>query len=446
MRIRGLLAAVVILAALGGAVYWSKKAKEADADKPDPNAPPKILTIAEDQFQQIEIRKSGAETILLRKNDAGKWEMGSPKTWAVDQDAAGSMASTLSSLTSGRLVEEKAADLSVFGLSSPGLEVEVRTKDGKTHKLLVGDESPAGGGYFVKLLGDPRVFTIASFNKTSLDKSPTDLRDKRLLTFDSEKLSRVELAVKGQAIEFGKNNQNEWQIIRPKPLRADGGRVEDLIRKLKDARMDTLTAEADAKKAESAFAKGARVAVAKVTDVSGTQEIEVRKDKDNTYYARSSVVEGAHKVGSDLGEALNKGLDDFRNKKLFDFGWSDPSKIEIREGARLTTYEKSADKWMSGSNQMDSTSVQGLIDKLRDLSAAEFAEQGFTTAIFEAKVASNDGKRVENVLISKQGDNYFAKRENEPSVYKLETQAVQDLQKAAADVKEHQPPKEEKKK
>jgi len=446
MRIRGLLVAVVVLAALGGAVYWSNKVKEAEAEKPDPNAPPKILTIAEDQFQQIEIRKPGADAVLLRKNDSGKWEMTSPKTWAVDQDAAGSIVSTLSSLTSGRLVEEKAADLSVFGLNSPGLEVEVRTKDGKTHKLVVGDESPAGGGYFVKLAAEPRVFTIASFNRTSLDKSAMDLRDKRLLTFDSDKLSRVELAANGQTIEFGKNNQNEWQIIQPRPLRADGGRIEDLIRKLKDARMDTTTAETDVKKAESPFAKGIRVAVAKVTDVSGTQEIEVRKDKDNTYYARSSVVEGAHKVGSDLGEALNKGLDDFRNKKLFDFGWSDPSKIEIREGARQVIYEKSGDKWMSGSKQMDSTSVQGLIDKLRDLSATEFAEQGFTTPIFESAVTSNDDKRVEKVLISEQGDSHFAKRENEPSIYRLDPQAVQDLQKAAGEVKEYQPPKEEKKK
>ena len=55
MRIRGLLAALVVLAALGGAVYWSNKTKDAAANKPDPNAPPKILTVPEDQFRQIEL-------------------------------------------------------------------------------------------------------------------------------------------------------------------------------------------------------------------------------------------------------------------------------------------------------------------------------------------------------------------------------------------------------
>ena len=268
MRIRGLLAALVVLAALGGAVYWSNKTKDAAANKPDPNAPPKILTVPEDQFRQIEIRKAGTEGVVLRKSDAGKWEMTAPKTLAVDQDAAGSMVSTLASLTSSRVVEEKSSNLAEFGLASPALEISLTRKDGKTSRLLLGDESPAGGGVFVKLDGDPRVFTIATYSKTSLDKSPSDLRDKRLLTFDSNKISRVELAAKDQTVEFGKNAQNEWQIIKPKPLRADGGRIEDLIRKLKDAKMDLAASTEDAKKIETAFGTGARVALATETSVA----------------------------------------------------------------------------------------------------------------------------------------------------------------------------------
>ena len=40
-------------------------------------------------------------------------------------------------------------------------------------------------------------------------------------------------------MEFGRNAQNEWQIVKPKPQRADNGQVEELVRKLGDARMDT---------------------------------------------------------------------------------------------------------------------------------------------------------------------------------------------------------------
>ena len=56
-----------------------------------------------------------------------------------------------------------------------------------------------------------------------------------------------------------------------------------------------------------------------------------------------------------------------------------------------------------------------------------------------AGVTSNNGKRVEKVTIRKQGNQYFAQRENEPSIYELSASTVEDLQKAAADVKEAAP-------
>ena len=180
------------------------------------------------------------------------------------------------------------------------------------------------------------------------------------------------MQAKGKDVEFGKNNQNEWQILKPKPLRADGSQIEELIRKLKDAKMDTSISEEDAKKAAAAFASGTKVAVAGVSDAAGTQTLEVRKDKDKNYYVKSSVVEGIYKAPADLGDGLDKELDSFRNKKLFDFGFSDPTKLTVNK----SSYEKSGEKWMSGSKQMDSASVQSLVDKLRDLAATKFLDAG----------------------------------------------------------------------
>jgi len=282
------------------------------------------------------------------------------------------------------------------------------------------------------------VFTVASYTKSSLDKTPSDLRDKRLLTFDSDKLTRVDLQAKGQPVEFGKNNRNEWQILKPRPLRADGSQVETLINKLKDAKMDLSGAQEDIPKK---FAAAPKVATAVVADAGGNQTLEVRRDKDKNCYAKSSAVEGTYKVASDLADALDKNLDDFRNKKLFDFGFSDPSKVELK----TATYAKSGDKWLAGSKTLDNTSVQNLIDKLRDLSATKFPEKGGGEPVFEARVTSGDGKRVEKISITKQGNQYFAQRENEPSIYELDSQAVTDLQKAASDVKEQAPPQPKKK-
>jgi hypothetical protein len=433
MKSTGLLIAAALLAALTGTLYWSDHHKTADATAMPVDAAPKIFTLKDTDLSKIEIKKKGAEEVALAKNDAGKWQVTSPAQLNADQDAVSSMASTLSSLNSERVVEDKASDLKQYGLSEPAIEVDIASKDGKSRKLLIGDDTPAGNAVFATTAGDPRVFTIASYTKTSIDKSPSDLRDKRLLTADFDKISQVELDAKKQSIEFGRN-KDAWQILKPRPLRADNFTVEDLVRRLKDAKMDLSAINADEKKTASAFSSGAPVATAKVTDAAGTQELQIRKSKDD-YYAKSSAVAGVYKVANDLGQALDKNLDDFRNKKLFDFGFDEPNKVELHDGSKAYFLTKGGPDWWSNGKKMDDSSVQALIDKVRDLSASKFVDSGFTTPVIDLTVTSNDGKRTEKVLISKSGDTYIAKRENEPSLYQLDSKPVEELQKSAADVK-----------
>jgi hypothetical protein len=435
MKNSGLLIAAIVLAALSGALYWSNRhpASENTA-KASVDTPPKILNLKQEDISKIEIKKKGGEEFDLAKGDAGKWQITAPKPLGADQEAVSSLLSSVSSLNSDRLVDDKATDLNQYGLAQPSLELDLTTKDSKPQKLLVGDETPSGSAVFAKLEGDPRVFTIASYNKSSLDKSANDLRDKRLLTLDFDKLSQVELVTKKQDIQFGRNKQ-EWQIVKPKPSRADNFQVEEIVRKLREAKMETASSHADAKKAAAAFASGTQVGAAKVTDAASTQELQIRKSKGD-YYAKSSAVPGIYKVPSEVGIGLDKNVDDFRNKKLFDFGYDDPNKVELHDGAKAYFLTKGGQDWWSADGKkMDSTTVQTLIDKIRELSASKFVDSGFTTPVIELTVTSNDGKRVEKASISKSGDNYIAKRENDPSLYQLDASAVTDLQKLASDMK-----------
>jgi hypothetical protein len=56
-------------------------------------------------------------------------------------------------------------------------------------------------------------------------------------------------------------------------------------------------------------------------------------------------------------------------------------------------------------------------------------------------VTSNNGKRVEKVEISKAGNGYVAKRENDPIYYDLDAKKIEDLQKAADEIKPAEAPK-----
>jgi hypothetical protein len=447
MKFRGLIIAAVVLAALEGTLYWSNHHKPKEtADADTANAAPKFLSVNEADAIKLDLKKKDSE-ISLAKNSSGNWQITTPQPLDADSTAVSNLFGLISPLITDRVVEDKASNLSQYGLAQPALEVDVTSKD-KVQKLLIGDETPSGNAAFAKMDGDPRVFTIPKYDKTGLDKTVNDLRDTRLITAAQDKISRVEIITKKEDMQFGRN-KDAWQIEKPKPFRADQSQVDQLVHTLTDARMEFAPASTDkdkdkgddAKKVSSAFASGAPVATAKLTAESGTQELQVRK-KDNEYYAKSSIVEGTYRVAGSVGLALEKDLDDFRNKKLFDFGYDEPGKIEVHVGPKAYFLAKGGDDWWSGDGKkVEASSAVSLLDKIRDLSAAKFVDSGFTTAAVEISATSKDGKRIEKVLIAKAGDNYIARRESEPALYQLDAKSVDDLETAAASLKPAEPPK-----
>jgi hypothetical protein len=439
MKLTRLLVAAMVLAGLGGALWWFNKQDAAKAAKPAPDTSPKILALKDGDIQDIEIAHRGGETTVLKKN-GDKWAITAPKPLAADQGAVSSLTAATMSLGSERVVDDNVTDLATYGLAPALVSVKFTMADGKATTLLVGDDTAAGGSVYAKVDGDPRLFTMSGSSRDTFNKSSKDLRDKRLMTFDRDKTSRLELDLAKQPpIEFGRIGPSEWQVLKPKPMRADGFQVEDILGQAIAAQMDPALSDEDAKKFAAGFASGAPVATLTATDPGGSQKLEVRKSGD-TFYAKSSVVEGVYKLMPDLPKLLEKKLDDFRNKKIFDFGFTDPSKIEIHDGSKAYTWEKTGEDWTSGGKKMDSISIQALIDKLRDLSATKFPESGFTTPTLEITIVSDSGKRTEKVQVAPSGSDYLAKRDGDSALYQVDAMAIKDVRAAAGDVKEQAPP------
>jgi len=429
MRPRGLLIATAVLAVLAAAVWWSNRQKKEDTGA---KKTPELWSLNQDDIVSIEIARRDGERTRVEKGQDGAWRITSPEPLPGDKDAISSLVSSAAKLEADKVVEEKPADLSVFGLKDPYARITVTLKDGKTRTLLLGDDAPVGGGAFAQPEGDPKVYLLTSWVKGGLDKLAVDLRDKRLLTFDQSKLVRVELATKGQTIEFSKNAQGDWVISRPQTWRADQWSVDDFIRRLRDLKLDPLLTTDQKADLQKQFQAGTPAVTVQVTDSSGTQKLELRKTKDK-YYARSSAVEGFHLIQEFDAKGLEKGLDDFRNKKLFDFGFNDPERIEYKGQKRQISLSKSGEKWLAGLKPMDPVGVQTLIDRLRELSSVAFPSSGFTTPVIEITVKA---KTEEKVSISKAGDKYIARREGEPALYELTASSVEELEKAAQDIKE----------
>src|ERR1035438_1569553 len=122
MKPKGLLVAVVALALLGGLIWWSNKKQAASPAKSATDTTIKLLTIPDDQFQEIRIKKRTGEVENLKREN-GKWRLVEPQPLAADQDTVTSIVSTLGALTADKIIEPNATDLASYGLNIPTLDI-----------------------------------------------------------------------------------------------------------------------------------------------------------------------------------------------------------------------------------------------------------------------------------------------------------------------------------
>src|SRR5947207_12081896 len=138
MNTTRLLIAAAALAGLGGLVYWSNKREEANKDKPKPENP-KILAIDESKIKQIELKPREGEATVIKKDNAGKWQIDAPQKLTADSGVVSSMVSSVSNLTADRIVDENPSDLPGYGLEPALVSVTFTGTDGKASTIRVGE-------------------------------------------------------------------------------------------------------------------------------------------------------------------------------------------------------------------------------------------------------------------------------------------------------------------
>ena len=439
-KMRQLIVATFVLLVLSGTLYWSNRRKPAsdsvNASPSTTNA--KVISLTQDDISKLEIKKKDGDDVVLNRAGASNWKITSPKPLVADQESVSTILYNLSPMDGATLIDDKAADLKQFGLAEPEAQVSATGKDGKTQTILVGDETPTGDSAYVMLSGDSKVYSVPKNTKTNLDKGLKDLRDKRLMPVDFDKLAGVEISGAKLHLSFASDN-GKWTVRSPANLRGDTSKMETIIEKLRTATMDPSTSDADMKKAASLFASGAPVATLKTTDASGSQELQIRKAADG-YYAKTTAMDGVYKVPNELGDAVNKDAEDFREKRVFDFAEQDPDKVELRDGSKGYFLTRSGEDWWSDGKKMDAVTAQEFLRSIRTLTATKFATTGFSGPELSIVVTSTDGKRVEKVEIAKSGGGYLAKRADGPALFVLDAKAVEDIQKAAGGLKPAEAP------
>jgi Domain of unknown function (DUF4340) len=284
MKIRGLVVAAFVFFILAGLLYWSEHHKPGDDAATAPaDAPPPVLKLDSSAIDKLELEKKDSAPITLAKDSSGKWQIAQPKPLGADQSTVLGMISTLSSLNSERVVVEdaaglKPAELRQYGLDAPALKLEITQKGNKIHTLLIGDETPTGAGVYADIVGDPKIFTIATYVKSSVDKSLNDLRNKKLFDFGFVEPNEVEVHASPKAYVLTRSGDDWWQEGK----KVDNATVQSLISKLRDLTADQFP--------DSGFANPSIELTVTSDDGKHTEKVLIAKSKDVTWLsARASL-------------------------------------------------------------------------------------------------------------------------------------------------------------
>ncbi len=436
------LIALAVLAALwGGSTYYNRRKEKVTAVS-TPAKVDKILPLTEAQIQSFTLKPhDGAPVTCARGEGKGAgWAIVQPEKLPADQTVVNSFLSTLTGATVDQVVSEKPADLKPFGLDTPKETVEISASAKPSeYALLLGDDTPTSDGVYAQLAGNPRVVTLPSYLKTSLDKKLFDLRDKRAVTLDPDQVKQIEVSSKTSHYILVKNPEGVWDLALPPAVRADHFTVDGLVSGLRNLTMRSVVLE---KRAELAkYGLTSPSLTLKLTGPSATETLAFgsKDEKGLNYYAMNSALDPVFTLDASAISQFEKQPADLRDKDLFSFSQFDASRLDLQTPSGHRTFEMQGDKWKQtapSTKDEPRPKMDDLLSALRDLRAESFPKDvtlqaaGLTKPAYRFEVQFGQKKQTEVVEVAATKDHVYARRSTDTLPSELTQGALDSIDKA----------------
>ena len=451
MKIQHTLIALVILALLGGALFYLQKNP---VENPSDAIPKEdLFSFQADELEEFRIEMPGQPAVVTRRvsaapppaegeaasdgsNGEAKWEFESPEGVAADSMLVQSFVDALPAMKYTPLEEFAPESLAPYGLDQPAKKLEFKAKGKEPVTLLIGKENPSGYAKYGMYAGQPGVFLLDSIDNSALDKTLFDLRDKRVLPIDLNQATEMELRHQ-QTIRMRKLENGNWDLEQP-DVRTDHGTSNYFVTRLTGAQMKTVEAEEAGPLRE--YGLDRPVVRLTVTAPDGTHTLLVGSKKDDGYYAKNSVWPHVFTINQSTYDMLLDEIHEFRNRYLFDFLTTTARRVEIDGAGHRFRFDKNGENWedSSGSEQKtDASKVDVFLNSVHALRIQQyttdrpgsFGQYGLSQPWLTVKVTFGEDNQEETVLFGRRGDKFYAARQGEPSVYEMSPNEPEALEK-----------------
>jgi hypothetical protein len=233
-----IFAGVVILAALGGAIYYAQnKDKQIGTSQTTSAELPEIK--APDDVDKISLTNGEKGEIIVEKK-GDKWVMTKPVSAPANQSNCDQLVKNLKDLKAKEVIAPSPTEDSKKDYDFvPAKQMHVVAYKGGDKKLDLMFGSSGARGQMAMVDGKPGIYAVSGYSSYLYTREPKGFRETEIFKFDDQNANGLTIEKKDGTMSFTKEGDHWSGSLKGKPLeRIDEERVKDAVRAFKSLTAD----------------------------------------------------------------------------------------------------------------------------------------------------------------------------------------------------------------
>ena len=397
----------------------------------------KLIPVEEKKVVEFSLTSNG-EPVYLKRKAQHKWDLIRPFQTSGDSTEVESFISQIKSLKKIRVVEEQPKDLSIYGLNPPYAKIYFKFENKSEETLLVGNETPLGGSLYFKRENHPSVLMAAS-SLSNFEKSSYSFRDKTLLNFNTGSIQKIQVLRETNSLQLKKTGE-AWEILGDIHTQGDKDTIMNFLQSVQFSRVKEFINESP----DSLQPYGLSAPKLKlILENDKTHILSLGNLKEGKgYFARVNDSKNIVLVDPRLFEILSQKTVEFLDKTLLEFEEKDILELVLQsenETIRITQGDNNS-SWNIISpikTDTDLSTINSLLFDLKEAKINEFIKTSKDTdetfglniprRSFSIKEKTSRTSTLQLGNQSTDGQQVFAKRAGEPTVFSISKKVVDKL-------------------
>ena len=176
----------------------------------------KLTALDEKKVTAFSLSSAEEQIKVVRKGEA--WTITQPETTAGDSATVNSLLFDFKEARVQEYIQTEITDPVLFGLEQPKQTFSIEQEGQALWSLGIGNRTSDGKHVFANRSSDSTVFLLQEETVKKIFRSLHDLKDKKLLKFSTDTISRILIEYPDKQFEMEKKGA-DWNLLKPESIR-----------------------------------------------------------------------------------------------------------------------------------------------------------------------------------------------------------------------------------